>query len=108
MGHNRFDNFYTHAPLTRILFLNLKKINVHYYQHRTANMKKYVVYRNPLNDYESFVERFSLREKAKNCLEEKRGMIRRAEKQWKEIFSKNKDDLKSFLKLLPGEREFVR
>ena len=71
-------------------------------------MKRYVVYRNPQNDYESFVERFCLKEKAKNSHCEKRTMVKKAEGLWKEKFSSNKEDKKTYLKLLPGEKEFVR
>ena len=70
---------------------------------------KYIIYRNSSNDYESFVERFSLRERKKDPHLTKEKLTERAQEMWKkEQLKKNPKKLAAFLSLKPGEKEFVR
>ena len=43
-----------------------------------------IVYRDPKNDYESFVERFCLRGRVKNPFAEKKELLNQAEFTWRE------------------------
>jgi len=55
---------------------------------------KFIVYRDPKNSYESFVERFCLRGRASNRFAEKKDLVSDAEFVWREKkFSSNKDTL---------------
>ena len=70
---------------------------------------KYIVYRDLKNDHESFVERFCLRGRVKNPFAEKKELINQGEFMWREKrLSSNKSDLNEYLKLLPGEKPFMR
>ena len=69
---------------------------------------KYIVYRDPKNSYESFIERFCLREKAKNVFIEKKELVKKGQYAWREgEFSTKKEKLEEYLRLLPGEKPFV-
>ena len=68
-----------------------------------------IVYRDPKNDYESFVERFCLRGRVKNPFTEKKELINQVEFMWREKrVSSNKSNLNEYLKLPPGEKRFMR
>ena len=71
---------------------------------------KYIVYRDQENDYESFVERFCLRGRVKNPFAEKKELVNQVEfmSREKKRLSTNKSDLNEYLKLLPGEKQFIR
>ena len=70
---------------------------------------KYIVYRNPANSYESFVERYCLRKRRKDPHCQKNDITKEAECMWREKkMNSNKDLVEDFLKLLPGEKPFVR
>lgn len=65
----------------------------------------YIVHKNPKPGYESFVERYCLRnyKPGKPTSE----LHIEAQKKWKE-YSKNAKKIQYFLELQPGEKEFVR
>ena len=69
----------------------------------------FVVYKNPSNQYESFVERFSLRERKKDLHMSKANIVKKAIHFWKaENLSKNNGKLEQYLTLREGEKPFVR
>ena len=67
----------------------------------------YCVYKDPKGDYQSVVERFCLREKQKKTGKENKILKEEGDKYWKEIKG-NQEKIKEFLKLKPGEKDFVR
>ena len=70
---------------------------------------KDIVYRDPKNDYKSFVERFCLRGQVKNPFAERKELINQTEFRWREKrLSSNNSGLNEYLKRLPGEKPFVR
>ena len=71
--------------------------------------KMFVIYKNPSNQYESFVERFSLRERKKDPHMSKADIVKKAIHFWKEEnLSKNHGKLEQYLTLREGEKPFVR
>ena len=71
--------------------------------------KMFVVYKNPSHQYESFVERFSLRERIKDPHMSKANIVKKAIHFWKaDNLSKNHGKLEQYLTLRQGEKPFVR
>ena len=69
----------------------------------------FIVYRDPQTDYESFIERFCLRQRKLNINEAKKVLVDKAISFWKsESLSKNKEKLNQFLELKDGEKKFIR
>lgn len=70
---------------------------------------KYIVYKDPSNDYENVIERFCLRERVSNPHCKKSDIIAKGIRMWKEKkMSGNKKMIKEFLRLTAGEKPFVR
>ena len=71
--------------------------------------KMFLLYKNPSNQYESFVERFSLGERKKDPHMAKADIVKKAIHFWKEEnLSKNHGKLEQYLTLREGEKPFVR
>ena len=71
--------------------------------------KMFVIYKNLSNQYESFVERFSLRERKKDPHMSKADIVKKAIHFWKEEnLSKNHGKLEQYVTLREGEKPFVR
>lgn len=67
---------------------------------------KFVCYKNPSGNYESFVERFCLR--TKNNFFVKRDLVEQAQRKWRDIYKNDKEKVIEYLKLRKGEKDFVR
>ena len=66
------------------------KVPQNSYSLNLRQMKGYVVYRNPQNYYESFVERFCLREKAKTLIVKNEPWLKRQRNYGKKSFLQTK------------------
>ena len=69
---------------------------------------KYAVFKNPANDYERVVERYSLRRKKKNPHVLKKDLIKGGHVLWNTELKKKPEKIKEYLKLQPGEKYFQR
>ena len=65
----------------------------------------FIVYKNPKEGYESFVERYCLRNRTVNM--KKEDVVEKAQKEWRS-FKNDEQKLKDYLQLKPGEKPFVR
>ena len=71
--------------------------------------KMFVIYKNPSNQYESFIERFSLRERKKDLHMSTADIVKKAIHFWKEEnLSKNHGKLEQYLTLWEGKKPFVQ
>ena len=72
-------------------------------------MKKYVIYKNPKDGYESFVERYCLRKRNENVSISKSKLLEQSNRMWKsEELGKNPEALNKYLELRIGEKPFCR
>ena len=69
----------------------------------------FMIYKNPSNQYESFVQRFSLRERKKDPHMSKADIVKKAiHFRKEENLSKNHEKLEQYLTLREKEKSFVR